>query len=244
MPRKELHFSIEDATPYSLPMARLADYLRELAKLFANEEKIHFLRVDDGSAACTMEVEEEAEPVINDRVTQAAKGQGPAQAVRAYKTLRSYLEKDEKSAYMEWKDGDVIAHFPQKPGSDQETFGPFWQEGALDGILWKIGGLDETVPVHLIYEGSHHICNTTREVAKDLGHHLYGQPIRVHGRGKWYRNAEGKWELRWFDIYRFEPLSDESLLDVVTRLRAIPHNDLMTSKDPLGDMNKIRHGDE
>jgi hypothetical protein len=243
MRRKELHFSIEETTPYTLPMARLADYLRELANLFANEEKVHFLRVDEGSADCTMEVEEEIEPLINERVTRAAKGQGPKQAVRAYKSLRSFLEKDEKSAYMEWKDGDVIVHFPKKPGIGAETFGPFWQEGSLDGILWKIGGLDATVPVHLYYEGAHHICNTTREVAKDLGHHLYGRPIRVHGRGKWYRNTEGKWELRWFDIYRFEPLSDDSLLDVVARLRAISGNDLMNSKDPLGAMHKIRHGE-
>lgn len=242
MTRKELHFSIEEATPYTLPMARLADYLRELGKLFANQERVHFLRVDEGSAACTMEVEEEVALIISERVTEAAKGKGPVQAVRAFQSLRSFLEKDGKSAYMEWKDGDVLVHLPKKAETGAETFGPFWQEGSLDGILWKIGGLDETVPVHLFYEGAHHICNTTREVARELGHHLYGKPIRVHGRGKWYRNAEGKWELRWFDIYRFDSLSDDSLLEAVAKLRTVPDNDLMTSKDPLGDMHKIRHG--
>lgn len=244
MPRKELHFSIEDATPYSLSMARLVQYLKELAQLFANEDKVHFLRVDEGSAACTMEIEEEAVPSVSERVERAAKGHGPTQAISAYKSLRLLLEKDDKSAYMEWKDGDVIAHFPKKPGSGVETFGPFWQEGTLEGILWKIGGLDATVPVHLIYDGAHHICNTTREVAKELAHHLYGQPIRAHGRGKWYRNADGNWELRWFDIYRFEPLSDDNLLDVVARLRAIPNNDLVKSNDPLGVMHEIRHGEK
>jgi hypothetical protein len=242
MPRKELHFSIEESSPYALSMARLTDYLRELAKLFANEEKIHFLRVDEGSADCLMEVEEEVEPLINARVARAAKGLGPAQAITAYKNLRSFLEHDEKSAYMEWKDGDVILHFPKKAGVGAETFGPFWQEGTLDGILVKIGGLDNTVPVHLIYEGTHRTCNTTREVAKGLGHHLYGHPIRVHGRGKWYRNADGKWELRWFDIYRFEELSEDGLLDAVARLRAIPDNDLVKSKNPLRDMHRIRYG--
>ena len=54
--------------------------------------------------------------------------------------------------------------------------------------------------------------------------------IRVHGKGKWYRNSEGKWELRWFDIRDFEELNDASLLDVIGRLRAVPHNDLMNSK--------------
>lgn len=241
MPRKQLHFSIEEASPHTIAMARLADYLRELAKLLGSEDKVHFLRVDEGSAAVTMEVEPEAEPVIDDRVRKAIKGEGPKEAVHAYRSLRVLLEKDEQSAYMEWKDGDVILHFPKKPGVGPETFGPFWQEGTLEGILVKIGGLDETVPVHLMYEGSHHICNTTREVAKELGHHLYGRPIRVEGRGKWYRNGDGKWELRWFDIYRFEELSDETLLEVVARLRSIP-NDLTKYRDPLKIMQKIRQG--
>jgi hypothetical protein len=242
MPRKELHFSIEDATPHTLAMARLADYLKELAKLLGNEDRVHFLRVDEGSAACAMEIEEDEDNVISERVRQAAKGVGPKEAVKAYKSLRDYLEEDKRSAYMEWKDGDVILQFPKKSEDGQETFGPFWQEGSLDGILVKIGGLDETVPVHLIYEGVHHVCNTTRDVAKNLGHHLYGKPIRVHGRGKWYRNSEGRWELRWFDIFQFEELSDTTLLDVVARLRSIPANDLMSSKDPLGDMLRIRRG--
>lgn len=241
MPRKELHFSIEDASPHTVPMARLADYLRELAKLLGSEDEVHFLRVDNGSADLTMECEAEVEPAITDRVQRAVKGQGPKEAVSAYKTIRGLLERDDKSAFMEWKDGDVVIHFPKKVSAGAETFGPFWQEGTLDGILVKIGGLDETVPVHLIYEGSHHICNTTRNVAKTLGSHLYGHPIRVHGKGKWYRNAEGKWELRWFDIYHFEELNDDTLLDVVARLRAIP-NDLTKSKNPLSEIRRIRHG--
>ena len=38
MPKKELHFSIEGTTPHTFPMARLADYLRELATLLGNED--------------------------------------------------------------------------------------------------------------------------------------------------------------------------------------------------------------
>jgi hypothetical protein len=38
-------------------------------------------------------------------------------------------------------------------------------------------------------------------------------------------------------------LDDSSLPDVVSRLRAIPGNQLVTSKDPLADLRKIRHGE-
>jgi hypothetical protein len=242
MAKKEFHFSIEESSPQTLAMARLVDYLKQLSILLGSRDKVHFLRVDEGSAACTMEVEESEEEIINNRVLRASKGQGPKDAMRAYRNIRMLLEDDDKSAYMEWKDGDVVVHFPKKARAAAETFGPFWQDGSLDGILVKVGGLDETVPVHLIYERAHHTCNTTREVARQLGHHLYGKPIRVHGRGKWYRNADAKWELRWFDIYNFEELDDSTLLDVVRRLRAIPDNKLSESKDPIRDMQRIRHG--
>ena len=74
MPKKELHFSIEGTTPHTFPMARLADYLRELATLFGNEDNVHFLRVDDGSANCAMEINAEIEPTVSERVRQAQNG--------------------------------------------------------------------------------------------------------------------------------------------------------------------------
>jgi hypothetical protein len=242
MPKKELHFSIEGATPHTLAMSRLAEYLKELAKLFGSEDKVHFLRVDEGSANCTMEVEEEEQQSISSRVQLARSGQGPKEVVKAFNSIRYFLDEDNTSALMEWEKGEVLIEFPKQSVEGQDTFGPFSEDGSLDGILVKIGGLDETIPVHLVYEGVHHNCNATKEMARKLAPHIFGKPIRVHGRGKWYRNAEGKWEMRWFDIHDFEELSDASLLDVVGRLRSIPDNDLMKSKDPLGDMLKIRHG--
>jgi hypothetical protein len=242
MPKKELHFSIEGATPHTLSMARLAEYLKELAKLLGSEDKVHFLRVDEGSADCAMEVEEEEQSVISDRVRQAKMGQGPKEAIKALKSIHFFLDEDDRSALMEWEEGEIILEFPKKSQEGQDTFGPFWEDGSLDGMLVKIGGMDETVPVHLVYEGVHHICNATREMARKLAPYIFGKPIRVHGRGKWYRNPEGKWEMHWFDILQFEELSDASLLDVVGKLRSVPDNDLMKSKNPLGDMLKIRHG--
>jgi hypothetical protein len=242
MPKKELHFSLEGTTPHTFPMARLMDYLRELATLLGNEDNVHFLRVDDGSAKCAIEIDAEIEPIVSERVLEAQKGLGPKESVKALKAIRSYLDEDDLSAFMEWSKGEVLIEFPRKSLGTEETFGPFSEDGSLDGMLVKIGGMDDTVPVHLLYEGVHHICNTTRELAKKLAPYIFGKTIRVHGKGKWYRNSEGKWELRWFDIRDFEELNDASLLDVVGRLRAIPHNDLMNSEDPLGDIIKLRQG--
>jgi hypothetical protein len=242
MPKKELHFTIEGATPHTLPMARLSEYLKELSKLLGSEDKVHFLRVDEGSADCAMEIDTEEENAISERVRQAKKGNGSREAVKAFTAIQVYLDEDDNSAVMEWEKGEVLIEFPGKSQKGYETFGPFSEDGSLDGMLVRIGGMDETVPVHLVYQGVHHTCNTTRELARKLAPYLFGKPIRVHGRGKWYRNADGNWEMHWFDIHDFEELSDASLLDVVGKLRSVPNNDLMKSKDPLKDMLKIRHG--
>jgi hypothetical protein len=242
MPKKELQFRIEGATPHTLPMARLAEYLRELAKLLGSEERVHFLRVDEGSANCLMEVEAEDEPVISERVRLAQAGHANKDANKAFQTLQDYLHDDDHSAVMQWEKGDVVIQFPGRANGQGEVYGPFYEEGSIDGLLVNLGGVDETIPVHLVYQGRRFNCNATRDMARRLRNYLLEKPIRVYGRGKWYRSADGDWEMRRFDIHDFEELSDTSLWDVVGQLRSVPDNDLTKSEDPLGDMIKLRHG--
>ncbi len=242
MPTKELHFSIEGTTPHTLPMARLAEYLKELSRLLGSEKRVHFLRVDEGSANCAMEVDADEEGVITERVVLAKQGGGSKEAVHACRRLQSLLDEDDNSAVMEWQKGAVIIEFPGKSREKEESYGPFTVEGSLMGILVNLGGVDETVPVHLVYQGRRYNCNATRDMARRLRNYLLEKPIRVFGRGKWYRNAQGQWEMHWFDISDFEEVDDATLWDAVGQLRAIPDNDLAKSDDPLGDMLKLRHG--
>src|ERR1700734_1552316 len=132
MPKKELNFSIEGTTPHTFPMARLAEYLRELATLLGNEDNVHFLRVDNGSANCAMEVDAELESVITERARQAEKGLGPKEAVKAFRAIRLYLDEDDTSASLESDKGEVLIEFPRKSQGTEETFGPFSEDGSLD----------------------------------------------------------------------------------------------------------------
>jgi hypothetical protein len=111
-------------------------------------------------------------------------------------------------------------------------------------MVVRLGGIDETLPVHLLYEGRYYICNASRDLVKQLGPYIWGSPIRVHGRGKWYRNSEGRWEMQIFDIHSFEPLQETTLSEAVSALQAIPENQIASLEDPLGEMQKLRHGEE
>jgi len=240
---KRLVFKIAEADPHGLPMTRLLEYLTELATILGSRDHVHFLAVEEGSAPCVMEVDSAEEPFVISRVQELAKGVGTHEAQQAHKRLRKILREDDLSAELLTDRGNVILDFPVEDTEEVQAYGPFWQDGTLDGILMKIGGTDETVPVHLLYEGTHYTCNATVDMARRLGHHLLQKPIRVHGKGQWYRNVNGKWELRWFNILDFEELEDSSLPEVVGRLRAIPGNELSSLRDPLEEMRKIRHGE-
>jgi hypothetical protein len=244
MAKKELRFQIEGTTPHVIPMARLAEYLKELSILLGNKPHVHFLRVETGSLPCIVEVDQEKEESIITRVKKATMNKGPKEAIMANSNLRAMLKKDEFSAEFKTETGDTFASYPLVGQKKEETFGPFWQDGSLDGIIVRLGGIDETLPVHLVYEGRTHICNANRDIVRQLGLYIWGEPIRVHGSGKWYRDAQGTWQLQFFDIHSFEPLQATTLSEAVSQLRAIPDNGLLSLKDPLAEMQKIRHGEE
>jgi hypothetical protein len=241
--KKELRFHIEGTTPHTIPMARLAEYLAQLAVLMGNKQHVHFLRVETGSLPCIVEVDEQSEDHIISRVKRAAISKGPKEAIKANTALKAMLKQDEFSAEFKTDKGETFASYPLIKERGEETFGPFKQDGFLDGMVVRLGGIDETLPVHLVYEGRTYICNAGKEIVRQLGPHIWGEPIRVHGEGKWYRNAQGRWELQFFDIQKFEPLQATTLADAVTALRAIPDNGLLSLRDPLGEMRKIRHGE-
>jgi hypothetical protein len=70
---------------------------------------------------------------------------------------------------------------------------------------------------------------------------MFDPTIRVHGAGKWTRDAEGVWRVEDFLISTFETLDDDSLVEVINQLRNIPAQ-WKEQDDPAGEMSKIRDG--
>ena len=146
MVKKELRFTIEGTSPNTLPMAQLVEYLKQLATVLGNEDAVHFLRVEEGTAGCAIAIDEGREEAVITRARNVKRGQGPKEAVKAKRSLQDMLREDERSAELEWEEGEIILDFPLPSQKTQETFGPFWQDGSVDGMLVMIGGIDETVP--------------------------------------------------------------------------------------------------
>lgn len=240
----EYKFKIDAYTPETIPMARLAAYMGDLADLLGEKEHVHFVRLETGSTVLVPMIDRESVPKVRDRIRslKPSERRGPEDALRAYKALDRRLAEDNAVGYLCGHDGAEIIHFPGREKPEPLAFGAFRQAGSLEGVLIKLGGKDETVPVHLQDESNIHHCNATREMARRLAPYLFEGTLRVHGIGRWERDADGAWRLRHFHIADFETLDDTPLGAVVERLRRVPGSDWRNLDDPYTELQRLRHG--
>lgn len=239
----EYRFHIDSFSPETLPMAALAEYMGDLAKLLGEEKSVHFVKVDRGSTVLVQRVEWEAIPKVRERVHAVKSREGPPEALKAYDALNKRLAKDNAKADLKDQFGSKVIQFPGRTKTLAPLFGPFNEAGYLDGVLIRIGGELGQVPVHLEEaDGFTHMCQANRMVARELAVHIFGPPLRVHGEGRWHRDTEGQWLMDRFTIQSFEVLKPSSLREAVNRVRTQAKS-LDDVEDPIARLHQIRHGD-
>lgn len=242
----EYRFTIADSfTPETLPMERLGEYIAALAKLLGEQGNVHFRGIEAGSAVIVATIDPPAQPKVRERVLAVRGGGGPSDARRAFADLDEMLRKDNATGTLSDGPRDVVIPFLGRNRPEPLVYGPFREDGTIDGQLIRVGGRDETVPVHLrdgavIHTGL--VC--TPEIARRIAPYLYGPTLRVHGIGTWVRTRGGVWELQRFRISDFEVLDDTPLLTVVSNLRKVKGSDWGAVPDPVRALVAERHGDE
>lgn len=233
-------FRIDTWKPDTLPMARLAEYLARLAVLFGNKEHVHFMKVRKGSAIPEIVVDEPAVPKVKARLSLVSTPDAPEDLIRANRDINRMLRDDNASGVLRLKAGASILEFPGRktPLAEEAVV---YELGELDGVVIRIGGKDETVPVLMEGErGVYYHCNASRENARKLAAFLFGQAVRVVGRGKWRRSQEGEWELETFDIKDFEALDETPLADVIASLRTLEGSGWNEMDDPQAELKRLR----
>jgi hypothetical protein len=243
--RREVRFTIDAYMPETIPMARLAEYMAHVAVLLGEPSSVHFLRVDPGSLAMVQWIAPEAVPKVVGRLEQVRHGHGPPDAINAFKMINRKLREDNGIGVLSTADDKEILRFPGREAVESWVFGPFHQQGSLDGVVIRVGGKNESVPV-LLEAGPdlHYTCVAHRDVAKRLAAHIFTTPLRVYGTGRWHRNEEGTWIVERFLIGSFDVLNDEPLSSVVEALRSIPGSEWPSVKDPWGELGSLRSDDD
>lgn len=221
-----LIFYIDAYTPDSIPLAKLADYMADFAALLGKENAVRFGGLEPGSTRLAARVAFEDVPKVTARLHDIRRGDAPKDAARLFAQIDDRLANDNAVGRVFIEGGEAAAPaellaFPGRERPKPLSYGPFTQEGSLDGILISVGGKDETISIRLQNgDITYSNCETNRTIARELGKHLF-EPIRIHGTGRWMREADGTWTLRGFRVHRFEALQKESLRQAVTALRAV-----------------------
>lgn len=239
---KRITFVIDGYTPDTLPIGRLAEYIRNFANLVGPNSEVRFQRVGRGSAALINRAPQQFVPEVRARITAARVGTGPKEAVSGFVGIKNMLVQDKTSGRIKEERRKII-EFP-KPVFPQ--YGPVIEAGTLEGIVIRIGGKDQTIHIHLKDGEQVYTCYTTVAKAKELRPYLleYEKPVRVSGKGKWNRTPSGAWELLDFRISDYEPLSNEQLEQVLERMRKIPGSGWDKIEDPLAELDRISNGSD
>jgi len=251
--KRRFRFTISESfTPDTLPMARLAEYMWDIATLLGEKDNVHFVGLETGSVGIVEDVDWQAVPKVRDRVRRVRRNDAPPDAQRAYETLNRRLADDNTSGYLiEERDPGAhaedlapsarILEFPGIKRHVQPEYGPFNQPSTLQGTIIVIGGVGDPVPVHIEDGDVVHLCQARRRIAREFGSHIFGPPIRVFGTARWSRDAEGTWVMRNFTIESHTVLRDETAKEAFERLQALPGK-WKERPDPLGQLERIRGG--
>ena len=244
--RYQYVFKIDAAfTPSTIPMARLAEYMSKIAAMLGNQEKVHFVRLESGSTALVNEVEHEAFPKVQERVKAIRANEGPDLGQKAFREINTLLARDNASAELiPPEGGNPVIKFPGRARENRPSYGPFNQDWSLDGILIRIGGENDPVPIHIkeSEDKPPHICEAKRTIAIELAPYYLRSPVRVHGHGRWFRDEDGEWAMKRFTITDFRPLKSDRFKDILARIRALD-TDLVGMEDPVSEFVDMRRDD-
>lgn len=241
---KKLIFYIDAYSPESIPMAKLAEYMADFAALLGKEHGVHFDHLEPGSTKIVSRVEYEDVPKVTTRLHDIRQGAAPKELARIVAQIDTRLANDNAIGRVleEGEDGVMaeLLAFPGRTRPKAQSYGPFTQEGHLDGVLISVGGKDETISIRLQNgDTTYSKCETTRSIARELGKHLF-EPVRIYGNGRWMREIDGQWALIGFRVHRFDVLQTGTLRDAVAALRAVPGSGWKDIADPLAELDDLR----
>lgn len=239
---QDIEFVIDTFTRETMPMARLADYLSDLAAMLGHRGSVHLIGIEEGSVKPKIRIDATDVPKVQERIDAVRASYAPQDAMRAYRAIDDRLARDNARASL--VNPAMRSNLIEFPGRDRlKEIQPFSQEGTLDGIIVTMGGRDNPPTIHLEDEGRTYVCHANREMVKRMARHIYGSPVRVSGIGRWERNQIGEWSLTRFVVRDFAVLRDAPLAQVVGAVRSEALSKWGQSHTPLADLANIRHGE-
>jgi hypothetical protein len=211
--------SIDAFTPRTLPMSRLADYLKPFSVMLGSEANVHFDKVVEGSASVWARIDQPAAPKVHERVHAVASGTAPKAAMKAFSEINELMAKDNAIGHVALGNQNVIV-FPGRLRAAHETIGPVRRSTSVEGQIFSIGGKDETINVHLQNGDEEIRCVVSVALARELGPHLRGRKARLFGSGVYFR-VDDAWQRKSFTATDFVLLDESPLTAAIDSIRNV-----------------------
>jgi hypothetical protein len=222
MRKPEVVLVIDAFTPATMPMVRLAAYMREFAILLGSEERVHFSKVKKGSTRLAAYPDDQAAPKVKARLEEIVASTAPRMALKARQDLDDLMASDNAIGHLEM-DGALVIEFPGRLRPAQQRIGPVRRSTSIEGQIYQIGGKDETINVHLRGKDGEIRAEVSIELARRLAPHLLLGRVRLFGEGEWYR-VNDTWERHNFTAVDFAPLATHSLPEALGEMRQLFEN--------------------
>jgi hypothetical protein len=230
-----------DIPARSLPMSQLARYVSDLAVMLGQEEHVHLIEIRESSTILVPIIDAIAFQKVHKQVLAIRNRSAPQKAMQAYDAIDNRLADDGATAVLR-APYDTVIQFPGKTKPVSEVLGPVVESETIDGEIIQIGGRDETISVYLLDRDKRDICicTTTRDRGRKLARLIF-QQVRIHGQATWIR-ANNRWKREHFSIDSWDELTEQSLEDVIQRLRAVPTPNI-DNIDPFAILAELRGED-
>jgi hypothetical protein len=232
---------LKGVTPEKLPMAKLAEYLRDWAALLGEGNAPVFRGISKGSVLLKVKVPDLRRTEARVRLLEA-KSKPDASAASYVEGLNRKMRRDALSGSIITRAGDVVIELnaaPVAPGDREYTV---TDQGTIDGVVVGIAGTDDTVHLR-IQEASGAVWSIALRdfaMARQLASHFRADPLRVLVHGTWKRSPAGVWEPLNLYADGFELLDNRSAKVIMEELRAIPGNGWAALSDPQAVWKELR----
>lgn len=235
---KRLTLKLHDSSPQALSMKRLGQYLAKLSDMLGEVDHVHFSSVTEGSALLNMSIDAAHYPQVLTHVRDIPNGLGPQKNCIAYQELQRLMDEDATGGAILDDDQTPVLSFRKRPEANKPLV--VSKTGSVQGRLYRVGGKDDTVPVHLTGANGQTLhCEASIDIAQQLSALLFKQ-ISVSGHGVWERSEQGDWRLRKLKIESFHALDDSGASAVLAQLRSVGGLQWAKMDDPHGEAKRLR----
>ena len=231
----EFKWILEGYTPDTLPMARLSEYMQQLAALLGQQSSVHFVRIDKKCVSLVSKVDGILpSQKVRERVAGVRSGKAPRDAVRAFEAMNVMVADDGGSALLK-QGGATIIRFPGSKFTIDKRV-EINDLGSVVGQLYMLAQSRDGFQARIRPDRNTVLfCAVNADMARKMKGLLFG-PVRAFGRGLWRRESAGHWAIVDLDILDVVPVEDRTLRHVIDEIRDL---DIEWSDDPLGYLSDI-----